>query len=419
MKILLSAYSCLPTKESEPGNAWRTINDLLTDHEIWAVIEESRHAVRIRSHLADHRMPRFHPVFMNLGPPLEQVIGPYENLQPAYYHLWQRRLANVVRALHERIGFDLCHHLTFGRYWSPSGLRALDIPFVWGPVGAAETPPPAFVAGLPVRARLFELIRDFTRARARHSESLLATARAASIGIGVTRESCETLRSLGVSRVEMLPQTALTDEELDYFDALPPPPAGPLRAICIGRLLHWKGFDLAIRAFGRFSQQSKRSELWIVNDGPHRAELERLAFQSSAGSRIRFFGRLNAYTEVMQKLAQSHVLLHPALHEGFGNVCLEALAAGRPVVCLNIGGPAAQVTPDTGFVAPATTPAEAVEAMAGFLSTIDQDRSLLAGMSARAKARARSEFAMRRTGRAMRSLYAEAISAHRGRPRCQ
>ncbi len=43
-------------------------------------------------------------------------------------------------------------------------------------------------------------------------------------------------------------------------------------------------------------------------------------------------------------------MVHPALHEAFGISCLEALAAGRPVICLNCGGPALQVTPEVGFV---------------------------------------------------------------------
>ena len=72
--------------------------------------------------------------------------------------------------------------------------------------------------------------------------------------------------------------------------------------------------------------------------------------------------------------------MHPALHEGFGNVCLEALAAARPVACLDIGGPASQITPETGFAASATNPVEAMAALANFLEKIDRDRALLAAM---------------------------------------
>ena len=41
MKVLLSTYSCFPCQTSEPGNAWRAINEALKEHEVWAVIADA------------------------------------------------------------------------------------------------------------------------------------------------------------------------------------------------------------------------------------------------------------------------------------------------------------------------------------------------------------------------------------------
>jgi len=414
MKVLLSAFSCLPCKVSEPGNAWRIINHALTQkHEIWAVVEQSEYQRGMMKHLAEHPLPGLHPVFFRLPAVFVKLLRRRGAAGRAvYYHWWQHRLLRVAKELHGRVGFDLAHHATFGRYWSPCGVRRLGIPFVWGPVGAAESSPAAFRAELPVRERLFELVRDQGRSIARKSRELRDTARAATIGIGVTRETCAVLRELGVRRVEQLPQMALADDELDFFERFPAPPAGPFRAICMGRLLHWKGFHLAIRAFALFARKDPQAELWIVNDGPFRRELEKTAALAGVQSRVRFFGHLPSYSEVLDKLAQAHVLMHPALHEAFGNVCLESLAAGRPVVCLDIGGPASQVTPETGFAAPATTPAEAVEAMASFLAGIANNRAHLAVMSANARARVREKFTMRRVGADLNSFCQQAVMSH-------
>ena len=237
-------------------------------------------------------------------------------------------------------------------------MRDLNLPFIWGPVGAAETPPREFVSELPLKYRLSEAARDGARNFFEKTSALRHTARAATIAIGVTPESCAALKRLGAKRVEQMPQIALTDADLAQFAALPDPPPGPLRAICVGRHVHWKGFYLAIRAFAQFAKKNTEAELWIVNDGPFRRELEKTAAQTGVASRVKFFGTLPKYSDVLEKLGQSHVLLHPALHEAFGNCCAEALAAGRPVGCLNIGGPASQITPETGFAAPATNPAE-------------------------------------------------------------
>jgi glycosyltransferase involved in cell wall biosynthesis len=414
MKLLISAYSCFPRESSEPGNAWRAINHALGEgHEVWAIIEKSEYEAGTLKHLREHPLPGFHPVFFQLPNVLVKTIRTPGMLHSIYYHLWQHQLLKVAGALHRQVGFDLAHHVTFGRYWSPCGVRNLGLPFVWGPVGAAEFAPRPFIAELPWRERRFEWVRDHVRRFAEKSGALRETARAATIGIGVTRESCAALRALGVRRVEQLPQAALSDAELDRFDRLAPPPPGPFRAICMGRLLHWKGFHLAIRAFAAFARKDPEAELWLVNDGPFRPELEKIAAETGAGDRVRFFGHLPTYAEVLRKLEQAHVLMHPALHEGFGNVCFEALAAGRPVVCLDLGGPAAQVTNEVGFVAPATTPAEAVAAMAAFLERVAGDRALLAAMSAKAKARVREKFTMRALGAAINTYYHEALAANR------
>lgn len=54
------------------------------------------------------------------------------------------------------------------------------------------------------------------------------------------------------------------------------------------------------------------------------------------------------------------MLLHPSLYEQFGYVVLEAMAAGRPVVCLNVGGPALLVRDGCGVRVPMQKPEQVV-----------------------------------------------------------
>ena len=63
-------------------------------------------------------------------------------------------------------------------------------------------------------------------------------------------------------------------------------------------------------------------------------------------------------------LEACHVLVHPSLHDSSPFVCIEAMGAGRPVICLDLGGPAAQVTAETGFKVRASTPRDTVSALA-------------------------------------------------------
>src|SRR5205823_11967821 len=136
------------------------------------------------------------------------------------------------------------------------------------------------------------------------------------------------------------------------------------RLISMGRLIHWKGFHLSLRAFAEFQASYPESEYWIVSSGPEAAHLRAAANQLGVQKKVVFWGGFRTLAEVYAKLAECDVLVHPAVHEAFGNVCLEAMAAGRPVICLDLGGPALQVTPDTGIKVPAPAPEQVVHYLA-------------------------------------------------------
>jgi glycosyltransferase involved in cell wall biosynthesis len=415
VKILLSTFACGPNSISETSTGWRAVTHALSrGHEVWAAIHGHAFGKHVSDYLEKNPIPHFHPVYITLAPSLVRHFWKGTVRRNFYYTLWQQKLLEVARELHQEVGWDLCHHVTFGRCWSPSGLRGLDIPFVWGPVGAVERAPASFVAEFPLRDQLSEWIRDGVRRVAFFDPALKSTARAATIAIGTTRESAQALRNMGVRQVEQVPQVAVSDADLDRYGRMDLPPAGsPFRALCMGRLIHWKGFHLATRAFALFAKTHPDAELWIASygHGPFRGEIEKIIVETGLQQQVKFFTDL-PQDELMARLAQSHVLLHPALHDNFPAVPLEAMAAGRPVVCLDIAGPAAQVTAETGLVVPATNPDEAVAKMASFLAVLEGDRALLETLSKNARVRVREHFSLRALGEAFDSLYARAVALH-------
>jgi glycosyltransferase involved in cell wall biosynthesis len=80
--------------------------------------------------------------------------------------------------------------------------------------------------------------------------------------------------------------------------------------------------------------------------------------------------------EVLNKLKKCHILVHPSLHDSGGFVCLEAMAAGRPVVCLDLGGPGAQVTKESGFKISAHDSEQVVRDMAETMICLANDPEL-------------------------------------------
>ncbi len=155
----------------------------------------------------------------------------------------------------------------------------------------------------------------------------------------------------------------LSSRPLDAFLKLahpePPPPGSPLRLLAYGRLTPQKGFDLLIRAMARLPEAPLR--LQLVGDGPQRQELERLA---ASDGRISLLG---ARDDIPQLLAASDAVVIPSRWEPWGNVCLEARAAARPVIICPVDGLPEQVQ-GCGLQAAATTD----EALAASLETLLQ-----------------------------------------------
>jgi glycosyltransferase involved in cell wall biosynthesis len=98
----------------------------------------------------------------------------------------------------------------------------------------------------------------------------------------------------------------------------------------LSRLHPKKGLDLLIPAF---AQGCQNTMLVIAgpDSGGYRAELERLIVQHNVQDRVIFTGMLEGPQRVAA-FADADLFVLPSYQENFGNVVIEALAAGTPVV---------------------------------------------------------------------------------------
>ena len=99
------------------------------------------------------------------------------------------------------------------------------------------------------------------------------------------------------------------------------------------------------------------------------------------------------------------MLLHPALHDSGGYASVEAMAAGRPVICLDLGGPALQVSESNGVKVPAVSPEQVVQDMAAALCRLAEDRVLLARLGEAARQHVQQQFSWEKKGQALNDLY--------------
>jgi glycosyltransferase involved in cell wall biosynthesis len=369
----------------------------------------------LEAELARRPVPNLHIEYFDLSRRAARWLagGRLVNL---HYYLWQVFGTRAALRLHQRIGFDLAHHVSYVRYWSPSLLRHMPVPVIWGPVGGGESAPRAFWRDFGSKGIASEALRDLARWMAERDPLVRRTARRASLIFATTPETAERIRALGCTAAICLPANGVSAEEVEQLGRLSRPDAQPHRFVSIGRLLHWKGFHLALRAFAQ--AEIPDAEYWIIGAGPQKKRLESLARSLGIAARVKCFGNLPRQS-TMERLARCTALVHPALHDSSPAVCFEAMAAGVPVICLDLGGPAMQVTNETGIRVRATEPAQAIEDLAAAMKRLVENPALGRAMGAAGRRRAVEEFSWRARSAVWNIYYRELVQSGDASPGVQ
>ena len=401
LNALLSVYACEPNRGSEPGIGWGTVEQVSRFHDVWVITSEEYRPV-IQPYVAKNPQPNVNWYYVDI--PKWLHLRKQQEHGRIHYYLWQISAYFKGREIARTVKLDCVHHVTYGSYWTPCFLALLPLPFIWGPVGGGESSPRSFYRTFSFSGRIQEIIRDVVRRIAHFDPFLHITARRAKIALSTTEDSAVPMRRLGAKSVEILPNIALSKSELAVLDAVPPKNEGVFRAISAGRLLQWKGLHLGLQAFAELLKERPASEYWIFGDGSERANLEHLTAELGIGEQVRFWGNVSR-TELLQKLGESDILLHPSLHDSGGYICLEAMAAGRPVVCLDLGGPGVIVTKETGVKIAAISPEQTVADLTKALKELSDNPQLIKKMGEAAKQRIQENFEWEKKGNQLADLY--------------
>jgi glycosyltransferase involved in cell wall biosynthesis len=148
--------------------------------------------------------------------------------------------------------------------------------------------------------------------------------------------------------------------------------AGPEDCVllALAALIHRKGLDLALDALALLAAEGLRPPLWIAGDGPEHTALAAQAERLGLSRQVRFLGWRE---DVPDLLAACDAFVLPSRREGLGVSALQAMAAGRPIVCSAVGGLKDSVVDErTGLLFP---PAD-VPRLAEVLARITRDNNL-------------------------------------------
>jgi rhamnosyl/mannosyltransferase len=181
--------------------------------------------------------------------------------------------------------------------------------------------------------------------------------------------------------------------------------AASLLVFALGRHVYYKGFEFLLRAM----RDVPGAKLILGGEGPLTSRLQEVARDAAVSDRVVFAGRipeadLPAYYHACDVFCLPSV--EPA--EAFGIVQIEAMAAGRPVVCCELHNGVTWVNRDgvTGIVVP---PADSV-ALAQALRRLAADPRLRERLGVQARERALAEFTTDAMARGTLAVYRKVLT---------
>ncbi|MCD8038352.1 MAG: glycosyltransferase [Lachnospiraceae bacterium] len=117
--------------------------------------------------------------------------------------------------------------------------------------------------------------------------------------------------------------------------------------ITVGRLCRQKGQWHLIRAFSKVASEFPECRLIICGQGAYEEMLRETAVKFNVSDKVIFTGFIRNTFAVAKKC---NVFVFPSLYEGFGNVMIENMACGLPVIASDFRSGAREIlAPDTDF----------------------------------------------------------------------
>jgi len=174
----------------------------------------------------------------------------------------------------------------------------------------------------------------------------------------------------------------------------------------LGRHVYYKGFEFLIRALREVPQV----HLLLGGRGPLTDELARLVAKLGLADRCEFLGRIPE-DALPAHYQACDVFCMPSVEraEAFGFVQLEAMAAGKPVVCCELRNGVTYVNRhgETGLVVPPADP----DALAAALRRLSLDDDFRERLGRQARERALREFTLEAMARGTLRVYRNVLEA--------
>jgi len=411
MKILVCAFACIKDPDRRFGSGEggegvlgkNIVSQLGRFHDVFVLTHISNKEAIDSAGENVFAKARFYyielPKFFNFTKKCIQI----------YAYIWQIKAYFVAKKLYKENKFDAFHHVTYANDWMASYAGALlPIPYLRGPGGGAHRVPKNFVRDFSFKQRMAEKVRSFGQWIFRHDPFFIIGRQRAKALLVCNKEAFEALPKKWQAKAYFFPVNGISQGDLSKFKKKEESAAGNFSILSAGKLIKIKGFDFAIKAFKIFNEKAPDAKLVIVGEGPELKYLEKLVSALELGSRVSI-QKWVPREKLFQEMSDCDVFLFASLRDGGGNVVVEAMAAGTPVVCFDLAGPGFHIDDSCGIKIEPKNPAQSVEDMAAALEKLYFDKDLRFRLGRGAREKAEREYDWNKLGDKLNEIYKKII----------
>lgn len=420
-RLLLSAFACNPYRGSEPGVGWNRAISAVESCDTWVLCVEESHGPAIRRYLAEHGPIadlHFIPIERNF---VASIASRIPGLYYLSYRIWQWQAYQVAIKLHQQVHFDLIHQATFCGYREPGYLWRLSShasgsgrrpAFVWGPLGGTQNFPMSMLSAVGKIGAAREALRTMlNRLSLRFGFRVRQAIRAADVVLAANTTVKRDLDKAFGCDVGLLLETGVNrtvpTKQKDGENSL--------RVLWSGVVEPWKAAQLLVRAVALLPD-AMSVQVRVVGDGSERRRCQRLAKKLGVDQRIQWLGEME-YNQALQQYAWANVFTFTSMRDTSGNVMLEALDAGLPVIAVDHQGAHDIITDQCGIKVPVESPQQCAQGIADAMRRLAEDPQLRDALSQGALARA-DQYCWSKQRKRMEEIYQDVLRTRSMRSKC-
>lgn len=395
LRIILIAYACNPEWVSESYVGFQWFRHLKKYHKVMLITRNvnKKALLKIKARNVYYiKTPNF----------LESKR--LHSFGLTGYFLFNLKVWFTIRKKVLEFNPDLIHLLTPIAPRYSTYLSYLNIPLILGPLGGGLMVHPLFRT-MEWSAIIRNQYHRYNKLRMYIDPFLINTYTKATKILVSGNYILNQLRSKYKNKAVQVLETGVDNS---YFNISADQDNVPIKVLFVGRLFPLKGAELLLRAFAKAATNSNIL-LNIIGSGPQEVYLKNLANELGIYKYVQFHGWISQ-AQLKKIYRESNIFCLPTIKDASGNVLLEAMAVGLPIITTNFAGPAEIVDDSCGILINLTNKEDYINKLAISILKLANNRNLRIQMGYSGKRRCRQLFTWDSKIQKVSDIYKEVIS---------